>query len=186
MNCILMRKEEINLTIFALNKTQMRKLFTLAAIALVSLANAQAFKGKGDIKAQVGLNAQDHGTGISVSADFGIGENMSYGFAATYLLSVESAGSFKPDFADRADLKARFNANLGNVFKLDKAMDIYPGLDLGTRNFGAHLGFRYFFTDGFGVYTEAGIPLAKYDSNVQGFDEYNNQFVFQIGASFNL
>ncbi len=181
-----MRKEEINLTIFALNKTQMRKLFTLAAIALVSLANAQAFKGKGDIKAQVGLNAQDHGTGISVSADFGIGENMSYGFAATYLLSVESAGSFKPDFADRADLKARFNANLGNVFKLDKAMDIYPGLDLGTRNFGAHLGFRYFFTDGFGVYTEAGIPLAKYDSNVQGFDEYNNQFVFQIGASFNL
>ena len=44
----------------------------------------------------------------------------------------------------------------------------------------------YFFTDGFGLYSEAGIPLAKYDSNVQGFEEYNNQFVFQIGASFNL
>jgi hypothetical protein len=23
-------------------------------------------------------------------------------------------------------------------------------------------------------------------TNVQGFEEYNNQFVFQIGASFNL
>ncbi|MFN7675060.1 DUF6646 family protein, partial [Flavobacterium sp.] len=82
--------------------------------------------------------------------------------------------------------KVRFNANLGSVFQLDKAMDIYPGLNLGLRNFGAHLGVRYFFSEGFGLYAEGGIPIAKYDKNIQGFDEYNNQFVFQIGASFNL
>jgi hypothetical protein len=181
-----MKKGGIKLTIFVQNKTQMRKLITVVAIITASFANAQAYKGKGDIKAQVGMNIQDHGTGINVSADFGIGENMSYGFVASYLLSVDEVAGDKPNFDDRADVKVRFNANLGNVFKLDKAMDIYPGLNLGTRNFGAHLGFRYFFTEGFGVYTEAGIPLAKYDSNVQGFDEYNNQFVFQIGASFNL
>ena len=164
----------------------MKKISTIVAVIIVTLTNAQAYKGKGDIKAQVGMNIQDHGTGINVSADFGIGENMSYGFVASYLLSVDEVAGDKPNFDDRADLKVRFNANLGNVFKLDKAMDIYPGLNLGTRNFGAHLGFRYFFTEGFGVYTEAGVPLAKYDSNVQGFEEYNNQFVFQIGASFNL
>lgn len=164
----------------------MKKISTIVAVVMVTLTNAQAYKGKGDIKAQVGMNIQDHGTGINVSADFGIGENMSYGFVASYLLSVDEVAGDKPNFDDRADVKVRFNANLGNVFKLDKAMDIYPGLNLGTRNFGAHLGFRYFFTDGFGLYSEAGIPLAKYDSNVQGFDEYNNQFVFQIGASFNL
>ena len=164
----------------------MKKIFTVVAIAIVSLANAQAYKGKGDIKAQVGANIQDNGSGINVSADFGIGENMSYGFVASYLLSVTEVAGIKPKFEDRADAKVRFNANLGNVFGFDKKMDIYPGLNLGTRNFGAHLGFRYFFTEGFGVYTEAGIPIAKYDSNVQGFEEYNNQFVFQIGASFNL
>jgi hypothetical protein len=164
----------------------MKKISTIVAVIIVTLTNAQAYKGKGDIKAQVGMNIQDHGTGINVSADFGIGENMSYGFVASYLLSVDEVAGDKPNFDDRADLKVRFNANLGNVFKLDKAMDIYPGLNLGTRNFGAHLGFRYFFTEGFGVYTEAGVPLARYDSNVQGFEEYNNQFVFQIGASFNL
>ena len=164
----------------------MKKISTIVAVVMVSLVSAQAYKGKGDIKAQVGMNIQDHGTGINVSADFGIGENMSYGFVASYLLSVDEVAGDKPNFDDRADVKVRFNANLGNVFKLDKAMDIYPGLNLGTRNFGAHLGFRYFFTDGFGLYSEAGIPLAKYDSNVQGFEEYNNQFVFQIGASFNL
>jgi hypothetical protein len=164
----------------------MKKISTILAVVMVSLVSAQAYKGKGDIKAQVGMNIQDHGTGINVSADFGIGENMSYGFVASYLLSVDEVAGVKPKFEDRADVKVRFNANLGNVFKLDKAMDIYPGLNLGTRNFGAHLGFRYFFTDGFGLYSEAGFPLAKYDSNVQGFEEYNNQFVFQIGASFNL
>jgi len=164
----------------------MKKISTIVAVVMVTITNAQAYKGKGDIKAQVGMNIQDHGTGINVSADFGIGENMSYGFVASYLLSVDEVAGDKPNFDDRADVKVRFNANLGNVFKLDKAMDIYPGLNLGTRNFGAHLGFRYFFTDGFGLYSEAGFPLAKYDSNVQGFDEYNNQFVFQIGASFNL
>ncbi|WP_293875556.1 DUF6646 family protein [Flavobacterium sp.] len=164
----------------------MKKIIIIVTIAIVNLANAQAFKGKGDIKAQVGLNIQNHGTGINISTDFGIGENMSYGFVASYLLSVQEVAGVKPTFADRADAKVRFNANLGNVFKLDKAMDIYPGLNLGTRNFGAHLGFRYFFTNGFGVYTEAGIPLAKYNANSYGFEEYNNQFVFQIGASFNL
>jgi hypothetical protein len=164
----------------------MKKVITLVAIVIVSFANAQAFKGKGDIKAQVGLNMQDGGTGINLSADFGLGENMSYGFVASYLLSVDEPAGTSADFSDRADAKVRFNANLGSVMQLDKAMDIYPGLNLGTRNFGAHLGFRYFFSEGFGLFAEGGIPIAKYDSNIQGFDEYNNQFVFNIGASFNL
>lgn len=164
----------------------MKKIFTIVAIAIVSLVNAQAYQGKGDTKAQVGLNAQNHGTGINVSADFGIGENMSYGFVASYLLSVEDIDGEKPRFEDRADVKVRFNANLGNVFRLDKKMDIYPGLSLGTRNFGGHVGFRYFFTEGFGLYTEAGVPLASYDSDIKKSEVLNNQFVFQIGACFNL
>lgn len=163
-----------------------KKIITVLALAAVSFVNAQAYKGKGDIKGQVGWNIQDHGNGINVSADFGIGENMSYGFVASYLLSVDKPGGIKPDFDDRADLKVRFNANLGNVLGFEKNMDLYPGLNLGTRNFGAHLGYRYFFTEGFGLFAEGGIPLAKYDSNVQGFEKYNNQFVFVIGASFNL
>jgi hypothetical protein len=164
----------------------MKKIITLSLLLSFGCINAQAFKGKGDIKAQVGANIQDGGTGIQLSTDFGIGENMSYGFTASYLLSVEEILGVKPEFGDRIDVKARFNANLGNVIGLDKKMDVYPGLDLGLRNFGAHLGFRYFFSEGFGLYTEAGIPIAKYDTNITGFDNYNNQFTVNIGASFNL
>jgi hypothetical protein len=66
-----------------------------------------------------------------------------------------------PDFG-RVDLKARFNANLGNVLKMEPNMDVYPGLNLGLHNFGAHLGFRYFLPMVLD-YLEAGVPIAKYD-----------------------
>ena len=65
-------------------------------------------------------------------------------------------------------------------------MDIYPGLNIGIKNFGAHLGARYFITDGFGVYSEIQIPIAHYDNDPEGFEKYNNQFNLSIGASFNL
>lgn len=174
----------------------MKKLVVIAFLVMGFLANAQAYKGKQDLKLQIGALIQNGGTGISLTNDYGIGENMSFGFVASYMLNAENGvqlnqttflpESVKPKFQDRADLKVRFNANLGSVIGLEDNMDIYPGLNLGTRNFGAHLGFRYFFTDGFGVYTEAGIPIAKYDSSPGVFGQYNNQFVFQIGASFNL
>jgi hypothetical protein len=165
----------------------MKKVITLLLLSSVWLASAQAFKGNGDVKGQVGLNLQNGGSGLYLSSDFGIGENMSLGLTANYLLSV-SSDEFgnEPDFGDRIDFKARFNANLGNVLQLDPKMDFYPGLDLGLRNFGGHLGFRYFFTEGFGIFSEAGFPIAKYDKNTTGFEHLNNQFVVNIGMSFNL
>ena len=168
----------------------MKKLVFVAFLGMGLLANAQAYKGKEDVKLQIGATIQNGGTGIVLTNDYGIGENMSFGLSASYMLSADNFSllgtQYKPKFADRADLKARFNANLGNVIGLEDNMDIYPGLNLGTRNFGAHLGFRYFFTDGFGVYSEAVMPIAEYDATPGAFGNLNNQFTFQIGASFNL
>ena len=168
----------------------MKKIITLLVVLSVGFVNAQAYKGKGDVKLQIGATIQDGGTGIVLVNDYGIGENMSFGFSASYMLSANNSTiasvNYKPEFADRADVKARFNANLGSVIGFEDNMDIYPGLNLGTRNFGGHLGFRYFFTDGFGVFTEMNIPIAEYDKTPTVFGVYNNQFTFQIGASFNL
>jgi hypothetical protein len=163
----------------------MKKILIPLLLIISSFASAQGYKGKGDVKFQVGANIQKWGSGISVSTDFGIGENMSYGFVASYLLNTnQDFGT--PKFEDRFDVKARFNANLGNVFKIKDNADIYPGLDLGLRNFGAHLGGRYFFTKGFGVYSEIGFPIAKYNTSPILYENLNNQFVFTVGASFNL
>ena len=104
----------------------MKKIITLSLLFAFSLTHAQvAFKGKGDVKFDVGANIQNGGSGIRLSSDFGLGENMSYGFVASYLLSATSdALNNKPEFGDRFDAKVRFNANLGNVFKLDEKMDM--------------------------------------------------------------
>lgn len=165
----------------------MKNAFTLILLITASFINAQAFKGKGDIKFDITANIQNGGSGIRLSNDYGLGENISIGVVGSYLLSVSRDElDNKPDFGDRVDIKARFNANLGNVINIDEKVDIYPGLDLGLRNFGAHLGIRYFFTEGFGIVSEIGVPIAKYKPEAVGFDRLNNQFTFNIGASFNL
>ncbi|PXY38823.1 hypothetical protein DMB65_20800 [Flavobacterium cheongpyeongense] len=155
------------------------------------IQSQQAFKGKGDIKVNVGANIQDGGSGIQGSVDFGLAENFSYGFVASYLLGVNDYGANqysnkKPEFKDRFDAKFRINANIGNVFNIDEKLDIYPGLSLGLKNFGGHVGGRYLFTEGFGVFTELGFPIAKYNDDNDLFDHLNNQFTFSLGASFNL
>lgn len=165
----------------------MKKIFTLFLVSSAFFLNAQAFKGKGDTKFDLGLNLQEGGSGIRLSTDFGLGENMSFGFVTSYLISVATNDlNEKPDFGDRFDAKVRFNANLGSVIDLGSNVGLYPGLDLSLKNFGAHLGGRYFFSDGFGLFSEVGFPIAKYDPTTYGFQNLNNQFVFNIGMSFNL
>jgi hypothetical protein len=165
----------------------MKKIIALLAFVTFGVTNAQqAFKGKGDAKFNVGANLQDGGTGIQISADFGIGENLSYGFVSSYLLGVDEVYGKTPEFQDRFDAKFRINANLGSVINIDDKLDVYPGLSLGLKNFGGHVGLRYFFTDGFGLFSEAGFPIAKYNTDATGFEELNNQFTFTIGASFNM
>ncbi len=159
----------------------MKKIFTIVLLGAFCAINAQAFKGYGDNKFSIGMNIQNGGNGIQASSDFGLGENISIGVQASYLLGGSQISNLS--FSDRFDAKLRFNANLGNVIKIDPKLDVYPGLNLGLKNFGGHLGARYFFTEGFGVFTELSFPIAKYNTNNL---DYNNQTTFNIGASFNM
>ncbi|MEZ4801765.1 MAG: DUF6646 family protein [Gelidibacter sp.] len=163
----------------------MKKVLFLIALLTVSFANAQAFKGNMDNKFQVGANLQDAASGIYVSYDYGLGDNISVGVSSTYALSVNDA--IDADFGDRIDLKGRFNAHLGSIIGVDDNFDLYPGLNLSLKNFGGHVGARYFFSEGFGVFTEAVFPIAKYDTNdLKPADYIHNQFVVNLGAVFSL
>ncbi|OEK09407.1 hypothetical protein A8C32_11860 [Flavivirga aquatica] len=163
----------------------MKNFILLMSFLCVYFVNSQAFKGKGDNKFQVGVNFQENATGLNVSYDLGVGENISLGFSSTYALEVENF--LDADFGDRFDIKARFNANLGSVINIDDNLDIYPGLHVGLKNFGGHIGTRYFFTDGFGVYTELSTPFSKYNTDRLTFAEkLHNQFTVSLGAVFSL
>ncbi|MBU2948569.1 DUF6646 family protein [Zobellia uliginosa] len=163
------------------------KLYFLSVCLLFStiFISAQAYEGRGDQKFQVGANLQGNGTGIMTSYDYGLGENISIGATGTYLLGIEEEVSASTK--DRFDLKARFSAHLGSIIGLSDEVDIYPGLDLGLKNFGFHTGARYFFSDGLGIYTEIGFPIAKYKiENLEPADKLHNQFNVNIGAVFNF
>ncbi|WP_274474201.1 DUF6646 family protein [Mangrovimonas aestuarii] len=164
---------------------KLKTLFFITAVMAGSSSFAQAFKAKGDQKFQVGINVQENGTGINATYDYGLGSNISLGLASSYLLNVEDY--IDADFIDRIDVKGRFNAHLGDVIGLPPAMDIYPGLNLSFKNFGGHTGVRYFFTEGFGLYSEISFPIAYYDTgNLSPAEELHNQFVFTGGVSFNF
>ncbi|GAA4803563.1 DUF6646 family protein [Litoribaculum gwangyangense] len=163
----------------------MKKIILLVAFCSISFLNAQVFIGSGDNKFQVGANVQDNGSGLNLSYDFGVGPNMSFGVSSTYLLGVDD--SLNADFGDRFDMKGRFNAHLGNVVNMDENFDIYPGLNFSLKNFGGHLGMRYFFSDGFGLFTEFNVPIAKYNTDtLTPAEKLHNQFTFNFGASFSL
>lgn len=158
----------------------------ILAITLLSFSfmNAQAFSGKGDKKLEIGGNFQEFASGINLSYDVGLAENISVGLSSAYALNVNE--NIDADFIDRFDLKARINANIGNVLNISDKFDLYPGLSLSTKNFGGHLGFRYFFTEGFGLYTEVNTPLARYDNELSAPETIHNQFTLNAGAVFNL
>lgn len=164
----------------------MKKAIFLLVLFVTGFSSAQVFSGKGDKKFQVGANLQEKGTGITATFDKGIGSNMSFGFSTIYLLGIEEVLGEKPNFDDRFDIRARFSANIADILTIEEKFDIYPGLNIGVKNFGAHLGARYFFSDGFGIYSEVQFPIATYENEPVGFEKYNNQFNFSIGASFNL
>lgn len=163
----------------------MKKVIVLLAILSVSFVNAQAYIGANDNKFQLGINLQDNARGINTSYDFGLGDNISVGFSSSYALSVDEAINAK--FKHRFDIKTRFNANLGNVVNIGEKFGIYPGLNFSLKNFGGHLGMRYFFNSGFGVFTELNAPLAKYKTgSLSSAEKLHNQFTVNLGASFSL
>lgn len=165
----------------------MKKLFTAAFVAVVGVLGAQqSFTGKGDVRGNIGANIQSNGTGIVAIMDYGIGESVSVGVQAGYLLGTKNILDTKAKFGDKIDVKARLNANLGRVISLPEQLDVYPGLNLSLKNFGGHAGARYFFNKGFGVFTEINFPIARYKKSADYYELLNNQFTFNIGASFDL
>jgi len=150
-----------------------------------SIVMAQGYSGKGDQKFQVGANFQDNGTGVVASYDYGVGENISIGAISSYALGIgEGLGN---GARERFDIKARFSAHLGPVIGVSDRFDLYPGLDLGLKNFGFHTGARFFFSEGFGLFTELGFPIARYDTGgLSPAEKLHNQFVVNLGATFNF
>jgi hypothetical protein len=121
-----------------------------------TLANAQAWTGKGDQKINAGLSAWGYGTGITGTYDYGLNKLISVGAG----LNVYFDNYKDNDHDNRFFAFGRVNFHLKETLQLPEKLDIYPGVDVGVlgKDFGigAHIGARYFFTDRIGVFAEVG------------------------------
>lgn len=129
----------------------MKKLLLTLGLFAGVLSYAQAWTGAGDQKAQGGLNVWGLGTGIAASYDYGINSLISVGGGANVYFNEKDDNPF---------IFGRIGFHLQKTLALPPELDIYPGANVGVagRNFGlgVYVGARYFFTENWGAFVEAG------------------------------
>lgn len=129
----------------------MKKILAIAAINLSVFAFSQAWTGAGDQKAQAGINVWGFGTGPTASYDYGLNSLISVGAGANVYFNEKDDNPF---------VFARVGFHLQETLALPPELDIYPGANVGVagRNFGlgVYIGARYFFTENWGAFVEAG------------------------------
>lgn len=130
----------------------MKKIIVLFYIlGFISFTNAQSFKGMGDQKVQLGINAFGYGTGITASYDYGVMDWLSIGAGTDFYWSDDDDNFF---------IFGRANFHLNDILGLPQNTDLYPGINIGGRNeglgLGVHMGYRYYFDDKFGAFVELG------------------------------
>lgn len=125
-------------------------LLTIGLLAGV-LSYAQAWTGAGDQKAQAGLNVWGFGTGPTATYDYGLSNLISVGGGANVYFNEDEDNPF---------IFGRIGFHLQEALALPSEIDVYPGVNVGMagRNFGlgVYLGARYFFTENWGAFIEAG------------------------------
>ncbi len=129
----------------------MKKLLLTLGLFAGVLSYAQAWKGAGDQKAQAGINVWGFGTGPTASYDYGLSNLISVGGGANVYFNEDEDNPF---------VFGRVGFHLQEALALPSEIDIYPGVNVGVagRNFGlgVYLGARYFFTENWGAFIEAG------------------------------
>jgi hypothetical protein len=88
-----------------------------------------------------------------------------FGIASSYLLCVEWCTGKQTRIWRSNWLKGRFSANLGNVFELSQNGYLHLVL---IYTIWCSLGFRYFFTEGFGFFYRSWNSIASYKTNPIG------------------
>jgi len=120
--------------------------------SLAQILHSQSYDGKGDHKINIGYNLYGNGNGIRATYDYGLSDFFSIGAGASYFFDNDD---------DDYYLFARTQLHLAHLLDLPSKFDIYPGVEVGYLSgndigFGAFVGFRYFFNNKFGIYTEIG------------------------------
>lgn len=176
----------------------MKKIITSIAILAITFASAQAFDGYGDKKSSFSGNFQKGGIGLTATWEYGYTDYISIGTSMSYIISSDKSKFILPDedgiivepedaFIEKIDFNARIDGHLGKVMGMGEMSDVYLGAKLSFRNVGVQTGFRYLFTDTFGLFAEASVPVYAFNKSYdfgENIYPFYQQFAFNLGIVF--
>ena len=131
----------------------MKKIVIILCILLGAITvYSQSYDGKGDKMINLGYEAYGFGEGVKATFDYGLNDLFSIGGGASVYSNHDENDYY---------IYARTNVHLGIVLDLPCKLDIYPGLAIGYLSsekvgISGYVGFRYLFTEKFGLFAELG------------------------------
>ena len=153
----------------------MKKFALMAALFVISFANAQAPLEPGGVQLNAGVGTSGWGTPVYVGLDYGIATNWTLGGELSYQNYNQNFGFGGRYESSIIGIQANGNYHFNEILNIPSEWDFYAGANLnyyswsttvdgnkfdydGADNFGLGLqvGGRYFFTDNFGLNLQVG------------------------------
>ncbi len=114
---------------------------------------SQAFDGKFENKILLGYVNSKGSSGLDLQYDSGVSSFISMGLGLSFVNFSPNENSEFPAFG-MVDFYLFGRGHFGDLLKMNSKTCPYLGLQLGTNSVGAHIGFKYSFSELFGVYAQ--------------------------------
>ncbi len=167
------------------------------SILLVNLqkVSAQAFDGKGDTKLFLGYaNAKGYSAG-QLKFEKGFSSLLSVGAAWTYFFIKEDSNTIGTDdpisgIFDKSEIGIFMNFHLNKPLRLDDKSDLYIGPYTSLKSTGVQGGYKYNFSERFGVYAEVSqgfFNVFDFSSETSsGSSSYKTRTLISAGLTINI
>jgi hypothetical protein len=159
-------------------------------------ANAQAYDGKGDTKIFLGYANTKGYSGIQFKLEAGLSNLISAGGTWTYYFingdSITDNGTDDAfsEIMDKSEIEIFMNFHLNKPLHLGDKSDVYVGAYTSLKSTGIQAGYKYNFSERFGLYAELSQGLFNvFDLNSEtstGSSAYEKRTLISAGLTFNF
>lgn len=182
----------------------MKKTILLLCLLYAGNLFSQAWDETFDAKYFIGATIQNKGIGAEIGSEIGISNYLSVAINIGYVIKTEPLepvydgwgininNSKNADSFEKMNMAASLNLHLTPFFKMDgEKIDMSFGGVVGINGIGGQAGFKYYFSENFGLYFSGYCPIVKKrffieESSARIYYDFYTQPVASLGISFSL
>lgn len=161
----------------------------------IKIAHAQAYDGRGDNKIFLGYANTKGYSAAQLKYEGGNSNLISMGAAWTYFFIKQDSANIGTDDSfskifDRSEFDFFMNFHLNKLLHLDDRSDVYIGSFFSLQTTGIQAGYKYNFSERFGVYAEVSQGIYNIFSFItetsSSATTYDTRTLFSSGMTFNI